>query len=78
MTAKWTALARLREAWMEADEAERPSVEASIRALLSGPSMEKHEDFAMRVLTAGLDHVHARKLCAACGIETSYRRRADV
>jgi hypothetical protein len=49
------ALAHLREAWCGADPHNRRAVEASIRALLDGHSLQEIREICVCVLSAGLD-----------------------
>ncbi len=60
------ALAHLREAWCGADPNNRRAVEASIRALLDGHSMQDIRSICVRVLGVGLDEGQHKTLLAAC------------
>jgi hypothetical protein len=62
------ALAHLREAWCSADPDNQRAVEASIRALLDGHSLQEIPSTCARVLGAGLDEGQHATLLAQVGL----------
>jgi hypothetical protein len=62
------ALAHLREAWCGADPDNRRAVEACIRALLDGHSMQEIRSTCVRVLGAGLDEGQHATLLVRVGL----------
>jgi hypothetical protein len=69
------ALAHLREAWCGADTQNAEAVEAAIRALLQGHSMESSRGISAAVLRAGLDDQQAAELLRLVGLAPPYPRR---
>ena len=65
------ALAHLREAWCGADQYNRRAVEASIRALLEGHSLQEIPSICVTVLGVGLDDGQRATLLAAVGFSVT-------
>ena len=61
------ALAFLREAWAVADNDNRRSVEAAIRALLKGHSAHEKRELVIHVLEHGLGDEAANEILTAVG-----------
>lgn len=62
------ALVHLREAWCDADQTDRPSIERAIRVVLNAQSMREGTPLFHELLVQSLDDEQAKKLLEAVGV----------